>query len=304
MNYSLRQLEIFVSVCEHQSISNAAEHLNLTQPAVSIQLKKFQENFEIALTEIIGRKLFVTEFGSEILSTAKHILLEAEAINESYFAFKGLLKGKLKISIASTGKYVLPFFITDFSRLHENIEFEIDVSNKQSVLNRLYNQDIDFALISVLPDKVALNVTELMSNQLYLVGAPELAKAYNKSKASDQRWIYREQGSATRKAMEEFLTMSKIEPKKRMELISNEAVKQAVIAGLGLSVMPIIGLRNELANKQIEIIPAKETPITTNWNLVSVKGKALSPSAKAFIQFLEENKSQIIKSKFDWMDIV
>ncbi|MEZ4934585.1 MAG: LysR family transcriptional regulator [Saprospiraceae bacterium] len=156
MNYTLNQLEIFVKITEIQSITKAAEALHLTQPAVSIQLKNLQNQFDIPLTEVVGRKIYVTEFGKEIAQAAKKILAEVHAINHKTMAYKGHLTGKLKISVVSTGKYVMPYFLSGFVQQHPAIELDMDVTNKTKVIESLENNMVDFSLVSVLPDRLSI----------------------------------------------------------------------------------------------------------------------------------------------------
>ena len=300
MHYTLHQLKVFTKVAEHQSITRAAEELHLTQPAVSIQLKKLQEQFDIPLTEVIGRQLYVTDFGKRIKELSQKLLEEAALINDTTNQYKGLLTGKVKISSVSTGKYVIPYFLTDFVKEHPNIDLNIDVTNKNLVVDSLAKNETDFALVSVLPD-LALEAHSLMENKLYLVCGREYFKEIDKIKLSELHeypWIFREQGSATRGAMESFLKKNDIVPQRTMKMVSNEAVKQAVAAGLGLSIMPVIGLRNELSLDLMRIIPIKALPIITNWNLVYTKGKNLSPVSQALIAHIEKYKKDVITRHF------
>ena len=139
MNYTLHQLQVFLKITQTKSITKAAEELHLTQPAVSIQLKNLQDQFEIPLTEIVGRQLYVTEFGKEIALAAENIINEVYKINYKTSTFKGILTGKLKISIVSTGKYVMPYFLSDFTNKNTGIDLEMDVTNKLKVINSLKN---------------------------------------------------------------------------------------------------------------------------------------------------------------------
>lgn len=301
MNYTLHQLSIFLKVLETQSITKTAEALHLSQPAVSIQLKNFQEQFYIPLIEIINKKVYVTEFGLEIAESARTIINELNAIDQRLHKFKGLLTGTIKIASVSTGKYVIPYFLTDFLKEHESIELRLDVSNKTKVIESLEKNETDFALVSVLPTHLQLNKIELMPNHLYLVGNTESYNQHtsaNKLVLESLPLIYREEGSATRNAMEKFIEKNKIKVRKKIQLTSNEAVKQAVIAGIGYSIMPLIGIKNELKNKQLHIIPVKGLPLKSTWNLVWLKNKNLSPVAKAFTKMLNENKADIIKTHF------
>jgi DNA-binding transcriptional LysR family regulator len=305
MNYTLHQLHIFLKVSQIQSITKASEELHLTQPAVSIQLKNFQDQFPIPLTEVVGRKLYITEFGKEIALAAEKILNEVHAIDFRTLAYQGELSGRLKISIVSTGKYVMPYFLNDFMKRHSGINLIMDVTNKSRVVESLELNEVDFALVSVLPKKLKVNRVELMPNKLFFVASSGLEpkKGFTDKKLfEDLPLIYREQGSATRNAMENFISKNKYSVRKKMELTSNEAVKQAVVSGLGCSIMPLIGIKNELKNVDLQIIPVRGLPITTTWNLIWLKSKNLSPAAMAYLDFLNSEKQEIINKKFTWID--
>lgn len=304
MIYTLHQLQIFMKIAEIQSITKASEELHLTQPAVSIQLKNFQDQFPIPLTEVVGRKLYITDFGKEIAEAAEKILNEVYAINYKTLAYKGELSGRLKISVVSTGKYVMPYFLSDFMKNNEGVELNIDVTNKSRVVESLELNEVDFALVSVLPKKLKVEKVQLMQNKLFYVASNQLKfkKVPTKKKLfEDLPLIYREQGSATRNAMESFIAKNKFVVRKKIELTSNEAVKQAVLSGLGCSIMPLIGIKNELKNKDLQIIPVKGLPIRTTWNLIWLKSKKLSPAAMAFLEFITSEKEKIIAEKFSWI---
>ena len=305
MNYTINQLKIFLKITQTLSVTKASEELHLTQPAVSIQLKNFQQQFDIPLTELIGRKMFITDFGKEMAIAAEKILDEVHAINYRTHEFKGRLTGKLKISVVSTGQYVMPYFLSGFLNQHEGIELLLDVTNKSKVIESLEHNQVDFSLVSVLPDKMKINKLELMENKLYLVGNSEKKfkeKIYDKKIFENIPLIYREVGSGTRLVMEKFIVRNKLPVKKKMELTSNEAVKQAVIAGMGFSIMPLIGIKNELKNGQLQIIPVKNFPIKSVWNLIWLKDKKFSLAAAAFLTYVKKEKENIIKQKFDWIE--
>ena len=305
MNYSLNQLAIFLKIVQTKSITKTAEAMHLTQPAVSIQLKNFQTQFTIPLIEIINKRVYITEFGREIAESAQNIMNEISVIDNRLTKYSGSLTGTLRMSCVSTGKYVLPYFLADFLRENQNVDLSLDVSNKSMVLELLEQNQSDFSLVSVLPKHVALQKIELMPNSLYLIGAGNQsiqADAINKQTLEKLSLIYREEGSATRMAMEKFIEKNRISVKKKIQLTSNEAVKQAVIAGIGYSIMPVIGLKNELERNQLQIIPIKGLPIKTAWNLVWHRKKKLSPVATAFKEYIEKNKNQIIQSNFSWIN--
>ena len=304
MNYTLHQLQLFLKIVETKSITKTSEELFLTQPAVSIQLKNFQNQFDIPLTEIIGRQLFVTDFGFEIAKIARKVLDEVDEIKYKALSYKEILAGRLKISVVSTGKYVMPFFLRDFLLKYPNVELVMDVTNKQKVIKSLELNEVDFALISVLPNDIRLESEILLENKLFLMGNTQLNTVgivAEKNIFKDLPLIYREEGSGTRHVLESFFKKYQIKTTIKMQLTSNEAVKQAVLAGLGFSIMPLIGCKNELKTQELQIIPVSGFPIHSNWRLIWLKDKVLSPVAQSYLKFLRENKNEIIISNFSWI---
>jgi DNA-binding transcriptional LysR family regulator len=305
MNYTLNQLQIFLKVVQTQSVTKAAEELHLTQPAVSIQLKNFQDQFEIPLTEVVGRRLYITDFGREIAIAAENIINQVYAINYKTLAYKGQLTGRLKISVVSTGKYVMPYFLSDFMQQHDGIELIMDVTNKNKVVESLENNEVDFALVSILPTNINIEKIDLLQNKLYLVGSTKMTLKKTRKIIDlfkDLPLIFREKGSGTRQTMENFIERYEISVLKKMELTSNEAVKQAVLAGLGYSIMPLIGIRNELHNKELQIIPVKGLPIITTWSLIWLKGKKHAPVSVSFLEYLQKENARIVKETFSWYE--
>lgn len=305
MNYTLNQLQIFLKIVQTQSITRASEELHLTQPAVSIQLKNFQDQFDIPLTEVIGRKIYITDFGHEIAKAAENIINQVHAINYKTQAYKGKLAGKLKISVVSTGIYVMPFFLSHFIKKHDGIELLMDVTNKNSVVQSLLNNEVDFALVSILPTNLNVEKLDLLQNKLYLVGNTDMEignNIYKKDIFKELPLIFREAGSGTRQTMEQFIDKNKITVVKKMELTSNEAVKQALLAGLGYSIMPLIGIKNQLYNNELQIMPVKGLPIKTTWSLIWLKGKKLSPVSEALLNYIKEEKTNIVRDHFSWYE--
>ena len=305
MNYTLNQLQIFLKIVQTQSVTKASEELHLSQPAVSIQLRNFQDQFDIPLTEVLGRRIHITDFGREIAVAAENIIDQVHAINFKSSSFKGQLSGRLKLSVVSTGKYVMPYFLTDFMKQHNAIDLIMDVTNKSKVVESLENNEVDFALVSILPSTLKIEKLDLLQNKLFLVGNTE--RKFNgdfqtKNLFEELPLIYRENGSGTRQTMETFIKRKNIVVHKKMELTSNEAVKQAVKAGLGYSIMPLIGIKNELQNHELQIIPMKGLPIKTTWSLIWLKGKKHSPVSLAFLNNLKKEKAQIVQEKFGWYE--
>jgi DNA-binding transcriptional LysR family regulator len=302
MNYTLNQLRIFTQVVKSGSISKAAEALDLTQPAVSIQLKNLQRHFDVPLTETIQKKLYVTSFGKDIARAAENLIVEAEQISSKTKALQGALSGQLRISAVSTGKYVIPYFLSSFLSKHQGVELNLDVSNKQGTLLHLRENEIDFALFSTLPKNISVETEDLMRNELYLVASSELHIPRSRSQNDLLRkltLIFREDGSATNQAMTQFLETNDITVFRKIQLTSNEAVKQAVIAGLGVSILPMIGIRQELASGRLKIIPMKGLPLKTTWRLLWHRDKKHTPVAAAFLEHVREHKWEIVRKWFE-----
>jgi len=305
MNYTLNQLQIFLKIVQTGSVTRAAEELNLTQPAVSIQLKNFQEQFEIPLTEVLGRKIYITDFGREIAEAAENINNQVYAINYKTLAHKGKLTGRLKVSVVSTGKYIMPYFLADFMKQHPGVELLMDVTNKNKVVESLVDNEVDFALVSILPNKLKIEKIDLLQNKLFLVNDKKINFKKNITITEilkDLPLIFREKGSGTRQTMENFIERNTISVLKKMELTSNEAVKHALLAGLGCSIMPLIGIGRELNNNELQIIPVKGLPIKTTWSLIWLKRKKHSPISLLFLEYLNKEKTQIVKDKFSWYE--
>jgi DNA-binding transcriptional LysR family regulator len=305
MQYTFHQLKIFTRIAQLGSITKAAEELHLSQPALSIQLRNFQDQFDIPLTEIVGKKLYLTNFGQEILAYAERILDQAGAMDDVVQSYKGQLTGKLKIAVVSTGKYVMPYLLTDFLNAHPAITLELDVTNKEKVIESLEQNSIDFALVSLVPGHLKTESIPIVKNTMHLIGAYQSKKSQKELSINELQqlpWIFREQGSGTRQMMERFLSQRHITVQKMLELTSNEAVKQAIIANLGYSIMPLIGIRNELMSKQLMIMPVKGLPIHTTWHIIWLKGKKHSPVVKALLEYIKDNKKKILQEHFDIQD--
>ena len=301
MFYTLHQLQILVKVAEHQSITKAADDLNLSQPAISIQLKNLQSQFDLPLTEVIGRQLYITDFGDEIVKSSLKILQEADAIKYTVDQYKGMLTGKIKISVVSTGKYVMPYFLKPFMDQYPGVDIMLDVSNKYKVIESLQKNECDFSLVSIVPEDMSLEKHELMENKLYLAGSVDnKLKVKTPNDLKKLTLLFREEGSATRKAMIDYLNKYDITPMKSMTLVSNEAIKQAINAGLGFSIVPLIGLRTALESEKIRIYPMKGLPIVTKWNLIYNRNKKLTPAQKEFVRFTNLHREQVVKEHFSW----
>jgi DNA-binding transcriptional LysR family regulator len=304
MNFTLHQLKVFTTIVENKSITKAANEMNMTQPAASIQLKNFQDQFDIPLSEIIGRQFYVTDFGKEIYLIAVEILNKTETIQYKTEAFKGLLSGKLKISVVSTGNYVMPYFLSGFLKKYPKVELVLDVSNKTTVIKDLEQNQVDFSLVTVSPSHLEIEELPIMDNHLVLVASKENKIISEKGISIFKTipLIYREEGSGTRHTMQQFFKQEKIAPKIKLELTSNEAIKQAVVANIGVSIVSLLSIKNELLQNELKIIPAKGLPLKSVWKLIYLKKKTLSPVAKAFLEYVASEKETVYKNYFSWID--
>lgn len=301
MNISLQQLQIFQLVAQLGSLTKAAEAMRITQPAVSMQLKNFQEQFSEPLLETRGKRIYLTDYGQKVL-------LQTEATLESFRKIyyleqekKGQLIGQLKVAVVSTGKYIMPYFLSAFLEENPGVELRMMVTNRADVIEKIKNNEVDFGLISLDQKGLKLERIELMDNLLYLVSNKvwKDTKKLSRDQLKELRLIYREEGSGTRLTLEKFMQTNKLNIPQKLELSSNEAVKQAVIAGLGYSVMPLIGIRNELKSKSLHIVPVQGFPIRSRWQLVRSSSKPHSAVSKAFRNYLIKNKEAISKKWFN-----
>jgi DNA-binding transcriptional LysR family regulator len=307
MNISLTQLRALKAIAVQESITGAAKSLNMTQPAVSIQLKNLQEQFEVPLTEIIGKRIHITEFGQELVEMADRIFDEVAQIEQKMLGLKGLLGGKIRISAVSTGKYIIPYLMADFMKIHPHVEISLEVSNRYSVLAHLQENTTDLALISVSPPSdLAFDSITLEENKWYLACAPELAEKFqiqiDANNWSKVPFILREKGSGTRLKMEEFFKSRNIKVDSKMELATNEAVKQAVMAGLGASILSNFSMSQEIEDRRITLLKYPDLPIKSMWKLIWLKQKKHSPAVLAFIRWLSENKKSVFHSHFNTFD--
>lgn len=281
----------------------AARELFMSQPAISIQLRNFQSQFDIPLTEIIGRRLHITDFGYEIAKIAKDIIEKSSSIESKLLAYKGLLAGKLKMVSVSTGKYILPYFLTDFVKEHQGVDLNMQVCHRQKALQLLESNEAEIALVSVKPDELDVEEEVLMPNLLFLVGPGNMDLKKGETGIQDLQAIYREKGSGTIIMLEKYMADNHPAPKIKLELTSTEAVKQAVMAGLGVSILSIFCMHYELQERNIRIIKADDFPLVSEWRFIWLKDKSLSPVAQAFIKHVRAEKENILARHFSWVEL-
>ncbi len=290
MSYSLHQLKVFASVARNKSMTKAAEELYMSQPAVSIQVKKLQEHFGIDLFEVIGKQLYLTEAGEQLFEAQKKIETELENLNMVFHELKGSLRGNLKLIVVSTAKYFMPYALGLFREKNRNINISLKVTDRVELIEHLKQNGYDLAVVSQVPDDIDLEVHEFLENPLHIAAPVDHPLASKKNlKLSDLEpfeFLIRERGSGTRMVMEKLFKKAKIQPEIVMELSTNEAIKQAIMAGIGLSLISEYSLQQEREMNRIRVLDIVDFPYSNSWKLVYLKGKKLSPVSRNFVEFL------------------
>ncbi len=291
MHLTLRQLQIFESVARHRSFTRAAEELFLTQPAVSMQIKQLEENVGLPLFEHVGRRIQLTEAGRELYRYSRAVtqqLAEAETVLEE---LKGVRRGRLSVAVASTANVFATRLIATFSRRVPHLEVSLDVTNRQALLRDLENNEVDLVIMGQPPEGMDLVAEPFMDNPLVVIAAPDhplaqVPEPVPLKALQSEVFVMREPASGTRIAMERFFDQRGIYLNTGMEMRSNEAVQQAVQAGLGLGIVSVHTLELELETRRLVVLDVESFPIMRQWYIVHREGKRLSPVSQAFKAFV------------------
>jgi DNA-binding transcriptional LysR family regulator len=289
LNITLRQLKVFQAVVRHLSYSRAAEALHLTQPAVSMQIKQLEEVTGIPLFEQLGKKIYLTEAGTEFQQYCQNILQQLNDAEAMFANLKGM-HGKLSICVASTASYFTPQLLAEFCKRYPKAQVSLNVTNREILLQRLANNEMDMAIMGRPPNAFDLEAVSFMENPLVII-APMHHPLANASsipltRLSAETFLLQEQGSGTRTAMEHFFAEKNIPLNKSAEMDTNEAIKQAVQAGMGLGILSRHSINLELETRRLAILDVQDFPIQGHWYVVHRKGKRLSTVAQAFKEFL------------------
>jgi len=289
LHLTLRQLQVFESAARHLSLSRAAEELHLSQPGVSMQLKKLAEAVGHPLLEHTGKRVKLTLQGQELVATAREILGSVKRYELSLVARQGLTGGNLRIVAITTATYFVPRLLGEFSKRHPGVKVSLRVNNREQVLSSLAAGLEDLYVLGQPPEGLAVTAIPFLENPLVVLAAPEHPLAHKKniplSRLAEEPWLLREPGSGTRKAVERLFADHGLSLTARMELGSNEAIKQAVLAGLGISVVSRHTLTLH-APDQFAILDAIGFPILRQWYAVYPAGRQRSVVARTFLDFL------------------
>ena len=298
MNITFRQLEVFEVVARLLSYTKASKELHLSQPAVSMQIKQLEENVGLPLLEQVGRKTYLTEAGREMYHYCRTIAQQLEEAGEVLEQLKGLKSGRLEITVATTANAFATRMLSMFNKRYEGSTVSLDVTNRERLLRQLADNEKDIAIMGRPPEDADLVTEPFADNPLVVVAAPDhplvSMQPIPLNKLQDQTFVVREKGSGTRTAMERFFEEHNLTITSSMEMNENEAIKQAVQAGMGLGIVSIHTIELELETNRLVILDVADFPIMRHWYLVHRKDKRLSPITQAFKDFvLSEGRALI-----------
>lgn len=292
MSVTFRQLGVFLAVAEHKSISAAAKACHVTQPTVSMQMKELSESVGLPLYEQIGKQLYLTAAGEAVAETARLMGEEWSRLQQTIDAMKGHRKGRLRVTITSTAEYFVPRIVGGFCQAYPEIDISLEILNRDGVLQRLRQNADDLYIMSMPPTDIQLEQHVFLENPLVVI-APASHRLARKRKLSyadikNEPFILREPGAATRRASNAHFQKHRFSPKVRLELGSNEAIKQAVAGKLGLGVLSQHALATAPEDEGLAILPLDSFPIQSKWWVLYPKGKRLSPVASEFMTYLDK----------------
>ena len=299
---TFRQLRVFSEVARQLSFAKAARALHLTPPAVTMQVRELEGHVGMPLFDRSGRSVTLTTAGEYMLVYTRKMLATLKDAEDTAARLLKLEVGTLTIGMVSTAKYFLPHLLAQFRREHEGIEIRLAVGNREQLVQMLHANEVDIAIMGRPPKELATRAEPFAAHPHVFVapvGHPlTLAGPLAPEALRGQGFILREEGSGTRAAVEKFLLQARVEPRVTMEMASNETIKQAVIAGMGLSFLSLHTLGLELDNRLIALLPVEGAPVVRAWNVVHTLAKLLSPAAEAFRYFVLEHGEDYLREHF------
>lgn len=301
-NLTLRQIKIFLSANKHMSFSRAAEELHITAPAVSLQIKEMEEDMGVSLFIRENRKVELTSAGEYFLLYARRILSTLNEANTMMDRLRGTQMKVLKIGVVSTAKYFLPRMLVEFKKDYPNLQIAIEVRNRQQLVELLRDGEIDIAIMGQPPKEMDTRAEAFATHPHVFVANlsnPLVGKTnIMPDELTEFQFISRELGSGTRSIMERYFAEHSISPIVNMEISSNETVKQAVIAGLGISFVSLHTIGSEISNQQLAVLDVQDTPIIRTWHVVALRKHNASQAAEAFRYFMLEKARDMLTTMF------
>jgi DNA-binding transcriptional LysR family regulator len=298
-NVSLRQMRVFAVVARQLSFTRAARELHLTQPAVSQQIKLLEEDIGLPLFEKIGRRVQLTAAGTELLRYANDMLDLVREAGEALAAMRGLKRGVLKLGAVSTAKYFAPSLLAAFTPDYPEVRIKFSVGNREEIIKQLAANDIDLVIMGRPPRELDTNAEPFAKHPLVVIAAPDHPLARKRriplKDLASENFLIREDGSGTRASLEHVFRDYGATYRASMEMSSNETIKQAVMAGLGVSFISMHTLGLELKARKLVTLDVVGLPLMRDWYVIHLREKRLSPIAAAFRSFLLEKGAAIIQ---------
>ena len=290
MHITFRQLRLFLALADCGSVSAAAKAMHVTQPTASMQLKEVTQTVGAPLFEFVGKKFYLTDLGKELAATARTVAHTWDAFEQNVDAVKGLSRGKLKVAVVSTAKYFMPRLVGSFCKQYPQIDVSLEILNRDGVVQRLRENLDELYIMSMPPVDMDLRDEVLMANPIVVIAATSdtLAKSKRVSlhTLAERRFILREKGSGTRMAVDQYFRKMRFKPDVRLELGSNEAIKESVAGGLGVGVVSRHALRGLKKAHGVSVMELDGFPLPSAWHIVHPASKKLSPLALAFKKHL------------------
>lgn len=296
--YTLRQLDTFLEVARDLSISQAAEKMHVTQPAVSMQMRQLEDAVGVPLYEQMGRKIRLTEAGEDFQQYAIAAIGQLKQMEDAMAQRRGLKKGRVELAIVSTAKYFVPMLLVKFRKRFPDIDVVLHIHNRENIVKLLNRNEIDLIIMGRAPDNLDCAATAFATNPMGVISAPEHPLSRRRSAPlsilNNQEFVARESGSGTRQAMERLFAEHQIQAKIVMEMPSNETIKQAVMAGMGLSFLSLRTIRHELASGHLVRLDIEGLPLIKHWYVTHLNSKRLSPATEALKTFFIEEAGSLI----------
>ncbi len=299
MHLTLRQIEVFNAVARLQNYTRAAEELHMSQPAVSMQIKQLEDSVGLPMFEQVGKKIHLTDAGKIMNGYSRNMANLLDEADEVFEAIKGVERGTLSISVATTASHFATRLLAEFAQQHEGITISLDITNREALQRQLENNEPDLVIMGQPPQGVEVDADAFMENPLVMI-APARHPLVSQqdiplSHFASENFVVREIGSGTRSSIQRFFDEHQVSFNTGIEMTSNEAIKQAVEAGLGLGIVSIHTIELELETGRLQILDVEDLPVKRNWYIIQRKGKRLSPAASSFKQFVLDEAERFIR---------
>jgi DNA-binding transcriptional LysR family regulator len=298
--YTVRQLDTFLEIARAGSVTKAAEKLHVTQPAVSMQLRQLEEALGVPLVEAAGRNIRLTDAGREVEQYAIAAIAQLRQLDDTVADLRGLQRGKIDLGIVGTAKYFVPMLLVHFRKSYPAVDISLQIHNREQIMKLLQRNELDLIIMGRVPDSLDCSSTVFATNPLGIVCAPGHPLSRRRqaplSILNGVDFVVREKGSGTRAAMERVFSENDIDPRIVMEMPSNESLKQAVMAGMGLTFLSLRTVRRELAAGHLAVLDIKGMPIIRHWHVTHLRSKRHAPAALVFKQFLIDNAGPLIST--------